>query len=42
VSGIVDDLQFDFQCPCSGGSEEAVRWLLGLDVPAPPGEDWVI
>ncbi len=42
VSGAVDDIQFTFQCLCTGGSEEAVRWLLGPNVSAPPGDDWVI
>jgi hypothetical protein len=42
VTGVVDDVEFRFRCPCSGGSEVAVRWLLGLDREAPPGEDWVI
>ena len=42
VGGVVDDIEFFFQCPCSGGSEEAVRWLLGLQEEPPPGEDWTI
>jgi hypothetical protein len=42
VSGTVDDLAFTFACPCAGGSEAAVRWLLGSDSQAPPGENWVI
>jgi hypothetical protein len=29
VLGMVDDLEFEFECPCSGGNEKAVRWLLG-------------
>lgn len=41
VRGFVDDVEFIFQCPCSGGSEVAVRWLLGLKEP-PGGADWVI
>lgn len=28
VSGNMDDVNFTFQCVCSGGNEEAVRWLL--------------
>jgi hypothetical protein len=35
VEGTVDDVAFTFQCSCSGGSEEAVRWLLGLHGEAP-------
>jgi hypothetical protein len=31
VAGIVDDIEFLFQCPCSGGNEEAVLWLLGRE-----------
>ena len=42
VSGVVDDVEFTFRCPCSGGSEEAVRWLVGTEGEAPPGEDWII
>jgi hypothetical protein len=42
VSGIVDDVKFTFECPCSGGSEEALRWLLGREWEAPEGEDWMI
>jgi hypothetical protein len=42
VSGMVDDIEFTFQCPCSGGNEEAVRWLLGRDVEPPPDECWYI
>jgi hypothetical protein len=30
VSGQVDDVHFVFECPCSGGIEESVQWLLGL------------
>jgi hypothetical protein len=35
VYGVVVDVELYFRCVCSGGSEEAVRWLLGPDVPAP-------
>jgi hypothetical protein len=42
VSGVVDDVEFTFQCHCSGGSEEAVRWLLRLPLEAPAGDDWII
>jgi hypothetical protein len=42
VSRVVDDVELTFQCPCSGGSEEAVRWLLGWDRQLPPDEAWVI
>ena len=42
VTGVVDDVEFVFACPCSGGSEEAVRWLLGLDKETPAGDDWII
>jgi len=42
VSGVVGDVQFFFQCPCSGGNEEAVRWLLCSDSSEPPGEGWVV
>jgi hypothetical protein len=40
--GVVDDVEFFVKCPCAGGSEEVVRWLLGPDRPAPPGEEWVV
>jgi hypothetical protein len=36
VAGVVGDVEFIFQCPCTGGSEAAVRWLLGLDGETPP------
>jgi hypothetical protein len=39
---MVADVEFVLGCPCSGGCEEVVRWLLGPDLPAPHGEDWVI
>jgi hypothetical protein len=42
VRGMVDDVEFVFECPCSGGSEEPVRWLLGLNEEPPPGQDWII
>ncbi len=42
VYGVVGGVEFYFQCVCSGGSEEAVRWLLGPDVPAPPAADWIV
>ncbi len=42
VKGVVDDVELVFLCPCSGGNEEAVRWLLGLKEGPPPGDDWVI
>ncbi len=42
VKGMVDDVEFVFQCPCSGGSEASLRWLLGLNEEPPPGEDWSI
>jgi hypothetical protein len=42
VSGQVDDVQFDFECPCSGGSEESVRWLLGLDEKQPADNAYTI
>jgi len=51
VSGVVDDVMFVFQCPCSGGSQESVRWLLGWneedqadeDPPTEdPSPDWTI
>jgi hypothetical protein len=29
VAGVVDDIEFEFACTCSGGNEEALRWLLG-------------
>lgn len=41
VSGVVDDVEFTFQCPCTGGNEEPVRWLLGVTEP-PAGPDWII
>jgi hypothetical protein len=36
VAGVVDDIEFEFVCCCSGGSEEAVRWLLGVNKEPPP------
>lgn len=42
IKGTVDDVEFAFPCSCSGGSEEAVRWLLGLNEEPPPGQDWII
>jgi hypothetical protein len=42
VRGVVDDVEFIFKCSCSGGSEESVRWLLGLNDLPPPGQDWII
>jgi hypothetical protein len=32
VSGLIGDMEFTFQCVCTGGTEEPVRWLLGLEV----------
>ena len=40
VSGVVDDIEFAFRCPCSGGDEEPVRWLLGAEGSSPADEDW--
>jgi hypothetical protein len=42
VWGVVDDVELIFRCLCRGGSEEAVRWLLGDDWKPPPCEDWII
>lgn len=42
VAGVVDDVEFVFACTCTGGGEEPVRWLLGLDREPPPGDDWTI
>lgn len=42
VKGTVDDVEFTFSCSCSGGSEESVRWLLGLNEEPSPGQDWSI
>jgi hypothetical protein len=42
VVGVVDDVEFSFRCPCSGGCEEAVRWLLGPGNQPPQGDIWVI
>jgi hypothetical protein len=36
VNGVIDDIEFTFQCPCAGGCDEAVRWLLGLVVEQQP------
>ena len=38
VSGSSDDMEFTFQCVCSGGSKEPVRWLLGLEEETPADE----
>ncbi len=35
VAGAVDDVRFVFDCICSGGSEECVRWLLGSNTKPP-------
>ena len=40
--GLPLDVEFVFDCPCSGGDEGAARWLLGLEGEPPPGEDWII
>jgi hypothetical protein len=42
VSGVVDDIEFTFRCPCSGGVAESVRWLLGAEEEASAAEDWNI
>jgi len=39
VSSVVDDVMFVFQCPCAGGSDESVRWLLGWNDEDQPDED---
>jgi hypothetical protein len=38
----VDDLEFTFQCPCEGGSEESIRWLLGSTRAPLTDQDWTI
>lgn len=38
VYGTVDDVEFRFKCVCDGGSEEAVKWLLGLPEQPPADE----
>ena len=42
VKGNVDDVEFAFRCPCVGGNEEPVRWLLGPTGEPPAGQDWTI
>ena len=42
VSGAIGDIEFIFDCICSRGNEETIRWLLGSAWPAPPGDAWVI
>jgi hypothetical protein len=42
VKGVIDDVEFIYQCSCSGGREESVRWLLGLNEEPPPGQDLTI
>ena len=42
VYGTVDDVELVIRCSCSGGSEEAVRALLGAEIEPPPGADWII
>jgi hypothetical protein len=42
VKGVIDDVEFIFKCSCSGGSEESVQWLLGLNAEPPPDQDWII
>jgi hypothetical protein len=38
VSGSSGDHEFTFQCVCSGGSKEPMRWLLGLEEEPPADE----
>jgi hypothetical protein len=42
VSGTVGDVEFKFQCVCAGGSEESVRWLLGLPDEPPADEPFYL
>ena len=42
VTGVVDDIEFTFQCPCEGGSVEPVHWLLGSTGKPPTDRDWII
>jgi hypothetical protein len=42
VTGTVDDVEFKFQCVCAGGSEESVRWLLGLPDEPPADEPFYL
>jgi hypothetical protein len=42
VSGSSGDMEFTFQCVCSGGSKEPVRWLLGLEEELPADEPKII
>ena len=42
VTGVVDDIEFTFRCPCDGGVEEPVRWLLGSTGEPPTDQDWII
>ena len=41
VSGMVDDVESLSVCPCSGGGEESVRWLLEVDQGLPPYEGFI-
>jgi hypothetical protein len=38
VTDTCGDIEFTFQCVCSGGSREPLRWLLGLEE-EPPTEE---
>jgi hypothetical protein len=31
VHGHADDVELVFTCPCTGGNEQAARWLLSLE-----------
>jgi hypothetical protein len=41
IRGANDDVEFLVACTCAGGSEETVRWLLGLNEPG-DAQDWCI
>ena len=38
MTGAVGDIEFTFQCVCSGSTEGQVRWLLGLEEELPADE----
>lgn len=42
VSGVVDDVEFIFECSCAGGNEESVRWLMDIDDQAPANLDYIV
>ncbi len=42
VYGVVDDVEFVFDCICSSGDEAPIRWLLGSTWLGPSDTEWGI